>query len=131
MPATSMACLAYLILAMCAAVAVAETVDCWGSGTSSAPPVACRPAVTCVHVAHHFTLLQYMRNRILRFLLPASTPVSLTPLFTLLNRRFDRLKVHTLLIAPQSDDTGKVLFSGIHFPNIDGQPPGAFSLKFV
>jgi hypothetical protein len=55
-------------------------------------------------------------------------------------RRFDRLRVHTMLVAPldptpptpgpngtNATNVGasRVLFSGIHFPNVDGQPPGA------
>jgi len=41
--------------------------------------------------------------------------------------RFDRLRVHTLLIRPETtgdQTTATVLFSGVHFPNVDGQPPG-------
>ena len=42
-------------------------------------------------------------------------------------RRYDRLRVHTLLIAPTAGSTtgdSKALLSAVHFPNVDGQPPG-------
>jgi len=91
--------LAYLTLAMFISVAIAENVNCWGDSSS------CVSSVT----------------------------------------RFDRLRVHTLLIstvnvtalmnASSSADNGtvpgtvpgKVLLSGVHFPNVDGQPPGKLS----
>ncbi len=48
------------------------------------------------------------------------------------NRRYDRLRVSTFVISPiLAAGTGKILFSGIHFPNVDGQPPGMLMISFL